>query len=132
MLKVGAHAYAATGAARGHGYVGRSAGAGAAGRNHRLPLLRRQKRAVGNLRGTLPPYAPRAPPLTPRLQAARDRNIPIVTQAWVHACVANGQPLAADQVAQYLLPPFTGLRICVTGLEVGVCRLASDAATAVS
>ena len=64
--------------------------------------------------------------LTPCPQAARDRNIPIVTQAWVHACVANGLPLAADQVAQYLLPPFTGLRICVTGLEVGACRRAAD------
>ena len=57
--------------------------------------------------------------LTPRPQAARDRNIPILTEAWVHACAARGHPLAPDEAAPFLLPPFAGLHICVTGLDVG-------------
>lgn len=65
------------------------------------------------------PSFSRAPALTPRAQAARDRNLPILTEAWVHACAARGQPLDVDDSSPFLLPPFAGLFICVTGVDVG-------------
>ena len=70
--------------------------------------------------------------LTPRLQAARDRNIPILTVAWVHACAARGEPLASDEAEAYRLPPFAGLRVCVTGFDIGARQACARAACAAS
>ena len=94
--------------------------------------VRRQKRAVADICGTSRALLHRCNLLTPRLQAARDRNIPILTEAWVHACAARGEPLASEESQAFLLPPFAGLRICVTGLDIGAPSLRARAACAAS
>lgn len=53
------------------------------------------------------------------LQAARDGGVPVVTKDWVYASAAEGHVLAPGA---FSLPPFTGLHICVTGVEPGARR----------
>ena len=51
------------------------------------------------------------------LQTAREQGVPVVGLNWLHRCTEAGQVL---EPRQHVLPPFTGLHICVTGVEQGV------------
>ena len=54
-------------------------------------------------------------------QAARDRGVPVVREAWVDACARAGAAVSSDDAA-LRLPPFAGLRISVTGVAPGARR----------